>query len=67
MTPREFSYALEGYRTQDERGWAKCATLIAYLGWHKEPTSPKKIYDQILGRSDEAEFERLAGIKGVSP
>lgn len=63
MTPREFAYALEGLKLREERDWVKCATLIAYLGWHKEPTSVKKIFEQITG-TQSGDFDRVAGFGG---
>lgn len=63
MTPREFSYALDGYQMRDEREWIKCATLIAYLGWRKEPTTVKKIYEEITGK-EAGDFDRIAGFGG---
>lgn len=53
---------MDGDREREDRAWAKLATLIAYLGWHKDPVSPKHIYDQIRGVPDESGFEKLAGM-----
>lgn len=64
MTPRELALCADGYRWRDARDWEKRAVEIAFLlqPWSDKPIHPQQILDAIHGKTDEAAFERLAGM-----
>jgi len=64
MTPRELARSAEGYRWRDERDWEKRAVEIAFAlqPWSSKSISPQQILDAIHGKSDDTDFEHMAGL-----